>query len=85
MLQDTRDSDPHYKEFEEAQQNSGGSAPGLATPPGGSPPRRSERQRSARRVGKDEDSKALEDRVEALASTLTNLTELLTKKNPSGR
>ena len=52
VLQDTRDRDPHYKEFEEAQQNSGGSAPGLTTPPGGSPPRRSERQRSARRVGK---------------------------------
>ena len=38
VLQDTRDSDPHYKEFEEALQNSGGSAPGLTTPPGGSPP-----------------------------------------------
>ena len=79
VLQETRDSDPHYKEFEEALQNPGGVAQGLTTPPGGSLSRAQRAaQRSARRVGSG--STALEEKMEVMATTLTALTELINQK-----
>ena len=71
ILHETRESDPHYKEFEEALKNSGGSGQGFTTPPGGSPTRAQRAaQRSARRVG---GSAALEERMETMANTLAEL------------
>ena len=70
VLQETRESDPHYKEFEEASKNLGGNGQaGLATPtPGAASGSRAQRamQRAARRVN-------LEQQVEALTETLTEL------------
>ena len=71
VLQETRDSDPHYKEFEEALKNLGGSGQGFTTPPGESPSRAQRAsQRASRRVG---GSAALEQRMDVITDTLTEL------------
>ena len=71
VLQETRDSDPHYKEFEEALKNLGGSGQGFTTPPGGSPSRAQRAsQRASRRVG---GSAALEQRMDVITDTPTEL------------
>ena len=69
-MQETRDSDPHFKEFEEASKTlGGGGQAGFITPtPGGASGTRAQRatQRAARRVN-------LEQRMDALTDTLTEL------------
>ena len=75
VLQETRDNDPHYKEFEEASKNLGGNGQaGFMTPTPGATAgsgARAQRasQRAARRVGRAD----LEERVDALTDTLAEL------------
>ena len=73
MLQETRESDPHYTEFEEASKNlEGNGQAGLVTPtPGAASGSRAQRatQRAARRVN-------LEQQVVALTEALTQCSSL---------